>query len=296
MVGVGILATVATLSVQPQPVESSRVEVSVNANAGYTKDLRDSHAHTTGGGAELDVDLFVRKRLIDDDAPYSLQPFLQRASTVFFGAGGAGFQGDYDGSSSPLSRGKSGGFNAGFYVHLKPWLALGGSFDFNAFHNSYDGYDEPPRDGYSLRGHVDLGFRWRDLRFDVGYGVTGERMNQSWLPTLWYSLDASVLAVIKRRVALRGSASVLPRGAGGSLSVEGFVNRELSFFGSFFGGRYSYIDDGIAAWYAGGSVGVTKWAARHAGISFSYQPEWRGDRNPSSQLSHFFYLTLSSRD
>jgi hypothetical protein len=51
-----------------------------------------SNAHMVSGGGQLGATIYLGDPVVDDSAPLSLQPFLQRRSTATVSGGGSGFQ------------------------------------------------------------------------------------------------------------------------------------------------------------------------------------------------------------
>jgi len=76
-----------------------------------------AHGRTVGGGVQLGLTLFGR-RVVDDDSPVTLQPFLQRVSSFRLVGGGGGSQyAEPNGAVSDSSYGGSVTASARIHVH-----------------------------------------------------------------------------------------------------------------------------------------------------------------------------------
>ena len=68
--------------------ETSRVQFTADTEIRVEHPLSAPQDHTVSTDVTVSVAAFVRQPLVDDDAPLSLQPFLQRTSVVWLSTTG----------------------------------------------------------------------------------------------------------------------------------------------------------------------------------------------------------------
>lgn len=233
-----------------------------------------------GGSGELSVSRFIRP-VHDDDAPRSLQPFLQSAGSVSLGVAVGGY------SVSPLFQGVPVQSTIGgrqvipndteiqtqsaiaidAYVS-EHWALTGGlvhAFDLRTFIGG-------SRNSHALAPGAGLGYRFGDVRFDLSYSNTATSINGSFVPPTWGTLVLQYRQVFRRRISLVLAALAYERGAGGRGDVEGFVNKDVGLFLGSFGRvarRYSDID--VVHNDYGVHAGAGLWAAPFLRIVLQYE-------------------------
>jgi hypothetical protein len=306
MGAIGLWAVVAALA------PASRFEASVGTDIGY-QDFLATAAHAILGDAGLTLTIYARQPLVDDDAPYSLQPFLQRASRVSLGVSGGGS--DFSVDNSPYSQTlntahryiAAGSGAASFDIYLRRWIALGASFSIDGSHiDSYGG--NLADDTLGLHGSLDVGLRWRDLRFDLGYRIDGNHSRGQWLSTYYGHVAASAEAALKRMLLLYVSIDVIDHGALVWGALAAYPMKRFGLFWGLGGGRGG-VGSSAPVDTLNARLGFSAWGSRHIGISVAYELTWTKIEVPifngfdpnaqllasESTLQHIFSFTLSSR-
>jgi hypothetical protein len=289
MGGIGVLAVTAALAGTPPP--ASRVEIDVGANIGYVENRLVADAHTLSGGTGLRLTIFVPRPVVDDDAPRSLQPFLQRAGRVWMGAAGGGFHWDYDGYGI-VHRVRSGAGAAGFDVYAHPFVALTGSFTVSGSHSDADVLF-PAMDLLGLQGTIGLGIRWQDVRFDLEYRLSESRAGTQWSTPHYGNVSLSAFIAVQRHLTISLMVETVYRGAQTWAAVTKYLGKDLSLFLGIGGGQ-SGAGFSKPRNSAHGEVGFTGWRSRHFAVTVSYSLAWTADHQ-HDDLSHVLALTFSSR-
>jgi hypothetical protein len=265
----------------------SRIEVHTFAEVSTPQYKSARDAHGAAGDAGVTLEIFAH-RVRDDDTPLSLQPFLQRAGTVWISASGGGLALD---NGSLSLRERSGGASAGFDLHVHPWVALTGSFGSGGFDSVRN--DGARNSGWNLRGSFGLGVRWDDVRFDIAYALRGDRHNGAWLPAFYGDVTLGARIVVRQRVDVNVSVHTIDEGAIAHFALEGFATRRVGGYIGF-GGGAAHPGAPIPFRTAYGLVGVAPWASRHFGANFRYQATW--STGPGYEvIEHLFYVELRSR-
>jgi hypothetical protein len=219
----------------------------------------------TAEGVDFAMTRFLAP-LHDDGAPYSLEPFLQRSSTVSVALNGGHFS-----TRNPFGGEDrthwNGGVSGSFDIYAKRWLALnaGLSYGYGILHDV--GISEST---HALDGFAELGLRLANTRFDAWYGFDALESAGSFAP-LRQRVGASAFTAIARRFTLSLVGSLIPSGGRGSLSAEYFETRELGIYTGAFAGRGKfYSTDVISTRYAGW-IGLATWLDPSFGIDVNYE-------------------------
>ena len=247
---------------------------------------------TSGNQETLSMEMIVfGAPLHDDDSPYSLQAFMQRENTVTLSVRGGRFDtaNPYGGADrTEWFTGVGGAFDA----YLKPWFALfgGASYEYFDLHDV-----DTAQTGHSFAGDVGVGFRARNTRLDLSAGAQGDRTSGAFGP--WRrSLTLSAFTVIKRRVALTATGTLVQGGEEGSFEVEVFPNKSAGVFLSGFAGRFEpYTTPTFATRYAG-TAGFAGWFDANTALVGEYELTYEMDpatppsTNGYNELSHTVVL------
>jgi hypothetical protein len=213
--------------------------------------------------------------VVDDDAPRSLQPFLQRASSIFFTMNVSGFVTQLSpvssfGASATRSDTQFGP-GVGVDIYVTPLFALTGGlgYSYDALHDDLAMLDQHAH-GFFARGG--FGFRVKDARFDVQYAFQALDVDGAWAPLRWGTLTGTAFIVIDRRAALKFWGEALESGGGGGLEVDYYPLQSLGLFAGAYGARGKlYNDDTMVnrfrAW-AGFSYWFT--ARVRAGLEYEF--------------------------
>src|SRR5256885_1983450 len=170
------------------------------------------------GAAELSMTWYA-ERIVDDGAPISLLPYLQRASTIHLSAAGAGFTTTDPGWPSGFD-GNTLTATASVNRYLEHWLAMTASASI-ARSATTGPFPTTPSPSYVLpRASMGAALRWRDMRIDAGY---------RWAPTIrdgnydargWGRAFLGVESAVERALFLDLQTTTLPSGA----EVQGSFN------------------------------------------------------------------------
>jgi hypothetical protein len=256
---------------------------------------------TLGGGAGPGLSIFG-KRVVDDEGPVSLQPFLQRVSIYRLAVGGHGSaslatNGDVDSSDY------GGGVTASAKIYLHRNFFLDAGFGALQSTRTYSGVVSATRSSMSLPTSIGFGVRFYDAEVAVTYRIDPA---QTFAPDgtkrfevpFWGEVDLSGFVVIRRRVSLSVGVTTEEGGASARFGLGGYFGRRLSIGGSLYGGRGELHDYGSSYphQWVGGNVGMFFWTQRLVGFGISYSPTWYS-YNPSdpSSLNHLLSFTVSSR-
>ena len=308
----GLLATAATLvtaaahaqdeppAAEPQNVgpdqdPNFQVNSSVSGKR-YALSNTTGGPSTSGGQGTLSMELIAfGAPLHDDDAPYSVQAFMQRENTFTLSVSGGRFDtaNPYGGvDRTEWYTGVGGAFDA----YLRPWFAVfgGASYEYFDLHDV-----DTAQTIHSVAGDVGVGFRARNTRLDLSVAAQGDRTLGAFVP--WRrSLTLSAFTVIKRRVALTAGGTLVQGGEEGSFEVEVFPTKSAGLFVSGFAGRFEpYVTPTLATRYAG-SAGFAGWFDANTALVGEYELTYEMDpATPSTggydELSHTVVLEVYLR-
>jgi hypothetical protein len=210
---------------------------------------------TSGNQETLSMNLTAFETpLHDDDSPYSLQAFTQRKSTFSMSVTSGHF--DTANQFGGVDRTEwYAGAGAGFYAYVKRWLAVFASA-------SYDYFDlrdvDLAQTVQSFAADAGVGFRYRDTRVDLAVGEQDDRILGAFGPRRG-SLALSAFTVIRRRVSLTATGTLVQGGREGFFEAELFPAKTIGVFASAFAGRFEPYSDPIVATRYVGSAGVAGW-------------------------------------
>lgn len=221
-----------------------------------------------GGQGAAGFTLFGR-RIVDDDAPPTLQPYLQRAAQLSVGGGGGAIDFQRNGTpplpDSYRTLGHADVTASGYADRFYGYLGFGVRY------LSQTG----PLTSLALPVDVAAGVRFGDTRVLLGYNLTPTQYNGDvFRVPFWWGLYARLYSVVERRVSL--AAGVFVREGG--VAIDGgatlYVARRLGVgftvsgaHGSNAALRYDYDD-------AGGSLGVEAWTGPRLAVALAASFEW----------------------
>jgi hypothetical protein len=249
-----------------EPDPSWQVNTSLSAGR-YSIGSVTPNASTDG--LALNLEFRLRRYfapLRDDAAPYSLQPFLQRASSWSLTLDGGHFS-----TRNPFGGQDrtdwNGGVSGAVDAYVRRWLILNGGFGYGFSALRDVGVDQST---HTINGFVDVGLRVADTRIDAWYGLTALETAGSFAPAR-QRFGATAFTAIARRFTLGVSGASIPSGVEGSASLEYYATRELGIFGGTFAGRGKlYSTDAVPTRYAGW-VGLAGWIDPTVGVSGQYE-------------------------
>ncbi len=238
--------------------------------------LSESDTH---GDAELFVRRFLRP-VVDDDAPRTLQPFLQRASTIFADVTAGGFTTTEAGvNGSRVDWNVGAGLGADVYVTKYFALTAALSFDFDELQDSIGASFATIDKTNSLSPGGGVGFRIGDARIDLSYvGL----VQTSSGPTAgnWGTIALSGQAVLARNLLLQLTLSAFHAGAGVSGSAEYFFTKDLGVFLGGLGLVGEHYEDGTEHDDYGLNAGVGFWPVSRLRLVAEYELTGRTDAYP----------------
>jgi len=266
---------VTTLALAPTG-GSSRLELGVGGEFDSTSYVLppalvlSSEGLAVGGQAGGGLTVFGA-RVVDDDAPPGLQPFLQRAAELHVDAGGGGFDlSPPDGSA------------------LIPHHGTVAYADFSAFRYA---------DRF-LYGYVGLGVRYRndelqmfktialpidvavgarlgDARVSLGWTVAPAQANDAVFKVpFWGGAYAHLFGVVRRTLALNAEVGVLDGGAGADGSATIYLARRFSIGAFVRGGHGSPSDAHYSYDHAGGGLSFEAWTSARFAVAVTYSIDW----------------------
>ncbi len=196
------------------------------------------------GSGTLELSLYD-ERLSDDGAPYSLQPFLQRTSTLTVSVGGSAFS-----TSAPFlptsltGQGLSAGI--GFDRYLPGILALSGSASIG--YSVTSGPTTTSQNPTYVQPALSFGpgLRWGDTRLDLSWIFQPYFRDGSFQSNGWGRLFLSLESVLARELFWQLDVSNIPSGARGFAGVDWYPTRSFQISGSVVAERGAVYTDNPA--------------------------------------------------
>ncbi|HEY4120503.1 MAG TPA: hypothetical protein VGM56_21710 [Byssovorax sp.] len=213
---------------------------------------------STHGQGVLEVTRFVAP-VVDDDAPRTLQPFLQRASTVSVSVNAGGFF-----TRLPGNEGAETDVNVAASafadVYVTRFLALTAGFSYR-----YDDVQLPLGDTILVgETHVvspsaGVGVRIGDARIDLSYAASIFASGGGSGDGDWGTIALGAEVALRRKLYLHAVASAFHAGAGVYAGAEYFLTKDLSGFVDGLGSTGAYTSDLSRLAEYGFDVGVAFW-------------------------------------
>jgi len=288
----------------PATGQQTRLELTASGNVTYT-----GYTHTTGlatsggphdliGGADVTAVLYLR-RLVDDDAAPSLQPFLQRASRFSLGGGGVAFASDYISFAGTTVQRRGAGGDAWLSLdgYFGPSQALYGSIGFEVRSSSYADDRAPSHRTLDLPLWVSLGVRWRDLRVRAGWSITPRQLDDDvFRVAFWGGASFHIYGVVKRWLELSAETFVLDGGASARGGATLWLKRRFGVDLGVGGGRFSpYRPYRADIDWVHGDIGLTAWITPRLAANAAYSAEWTQYPSGSIGISHFVTVRFITR-
>jgi len=267
-----------------------------------------SSGRTVGGGAQLGLTVFGI-RIIDDESPVTLQPFVQRVSSYSLFGGGQASGYLNDGSYVTSDYGGSVDAAANIYLHRNLVLKAG----FGVAQSSAGGTTR----SLSLPTKLGFGVRFYDTEIAVIYRIAPVGQPDyygvmSWYVPFWGQVEVNAFVLVGRRVSLEASLTTQPQGASAGGRVTGYLGRRFSLSAELHGGLSRYSNDRNFVQWVGGEVGALFWTRQQVGLGLRYAPEWLSAVSGSqvinvppestnlpyqsiSLVTHTLWFTVSSR-
>jgi hypothetical protein len=254
---VGLALALCGAVARAEPPVESRYQVNGSLSGGWVSISNPSGTSATQEAMSVELTLF-RTLLQDDESPYSLQPFMQRESTLSLSTDIGRFEQALSGNVYRTWFYATAGAKADAY--LKQWFAV--------FASASYAYSEVGGD-VSQTAHVfstgvGVGFRYRNTRLDLSVGEEVPRASGAFGP--WRgNLTVTAFTVIKHRLSLDASGTLFDGAVQGFLEAGLFPSKGT---GVFVSASTSRSDIDIRQY--GGSVGLVCWFDARSGLLGEY--------------------------
>lgn len=237
----------------------------------------DSRDGTAGLGITM-----LPGRVVDDDTPLSLQPYLQRASAVGMAFSATGFSTQGTGpvagtfSGNTLVAGLDGDAYLGGLFTLRASAALGRSGTLGA---------RAPSEYWLPRASLAPGLRFGDARFELGYRYAPTIANGKYDGRGWGELFLRATHVAARSVRLVVEGDLILHGASAGVTLNLYPVPTFQIGGSLSyaeGAIYFDTDRVYRRWRPG--VDISWWFTRRSRIELEYTFEHTAPVNPDVGL------------
>jgi hypothetical protein len=278
------LPLVVTLALAPTG-GTSRFELSVGGDLDLTPVVYPSTFSPTisssglsiGGSAGAGFTVFGR-RVVDDDAPPALQPFLQRAAELHVDGGGGGFHFEPPNGAPLVADDGSNGYvdvSASAYFAHYLWAQLSAGVRYGVETTRFSDDTRTNTNTLGIPLGLAVGPRIGDVRVLVGWSVEPSRtLDESFKVPFWGDVSAQVYAVIRRRIALDAEIDVLEGGAGAVAGATFYPARRFGI-GAFARGSHTYdATSMVAVDHAGGGLHLETWINPRVSIAVEYELDW----------------------
>jgi hypothetical protein len=229
-----------------------------------------SDALSVGGQAGVALSLFA-KRVVDDDAPPGLQPFLQRTSQLQLDAGGGGFD-----LSPPISSALIPQHGSVAYADVS---AFGYADRFLyasvALGIRYRNDERQMLTTYAIPIDAAVGARLGDARISLGWSVAPTRYNDDvFKVAFWGGAFAHIYGVVGRRLGLDAQVDVFDGGAGADGSAKLYLARRFAVEAFVRGGHGRPSDFDYSYDHAGGGLSFEAWTSARFALAVTYAIDW----------------------
>jgi hypothetical protein len=222
---------------------------------------------------------FFLRPVVDDDAPRSLQVYLQRTSTITAGFSFAGsvttFSGAGPGNPKVTFLEPSPSVDADVYI--VPAFAITARFAYAYDILNFSGFGFPGSEqDHRLIPEAGVALRLGDTRLDLSFTFEGDLSSGRGLNTLppprWGTIEVDLQTVLNRRLLIKFGSQVFDAGAGSSAMSEYFLNKDFGIFVGGFGyvGR-SYYNEDLHHNDYGAFAGVGWWLAPRLLVALQYE-------------------------
>ena len=299
---------VTTLALTPSGGDS-RFELSlgtdIQASPVVYPDIGGSPASSalfTSGEGHGGLTAFSR-RVVDDAAPPSLQPFLQRVGTLHISGGGGGSSFS-PAEGSPIARDESAFghvdvsaeayFTRWFYGYLSAGVGYSNELVVTTLANS------TLATSLTIPIDVALGLRLGDVLVTAGWRVTPTRDNSdSFQVPFWGGATLHGYAVVRRRVSLSAGVDVEDHGAFAYGGATVYLLRRFGVGAFVRGGQLHPDSVAYATDHAGAGLSFEAWSSARAAFAVSYSLDWYRFRSDAGgetvQTDYANIISLSIR-
>lgn len=294
---------VTTLTLAPTGA-SSRFELSLGAEFAAESItlpsqmlLPDDSMLSTGGQGGIGLTLFAT-RVVDDDAPPSLQPYLQRVSQLHVDGGASGY------SASPATGGQLlpatgyGGYvdvNGTAYLDRFFFASLGAGVRYRSDTRGSGLYFASTTDSISIPIGISAGPRFGDLRLGLGWSVVPTRVGDDiFRVPFWGNVSLEAYDVVRRRLVLRVEVDVYDGGAGAVGSAAVFLARRFEL-GAFVRGSQEHVyNTTLTDGHAGAGLDFEAWTGPRLALELDYSFDWNRYTDDSGAVTETDYTNVIS--
>jgi hypothetical protein len=231
----------------------------------------DSDASGKRAAGSLELTRFLTP-VVDDDAPRSLQPFLQRAGALSVSIGGSGFDTQYPFNALSAQNDRTDahfGTSLGLDVYVTRVFALTAGLGYG-----YDVLHDPslftPQTSHSFSAGAGFGLRGGDTRFDLAYAFSATSVNGTFAPLRWGTLEGTLYTVFDRRFSLGLWGLGLQSGGGGGLDLGFYTTKDFGVFLGGLGEHGELYQDSLVLNRYSGYAGASYWVVPQVRLSGYY--------------------------
>jgi hypothetical protein len=241
---------------------------------------------TTGQGSGR-LSVFSR-RVVDDDAPPDLQPFLQRVSELRIegGGGGLAYSPPADSNGAPPYDGASGFVDLSGHTFFDRLFYAYASFGVHDVTRKTDSGLVPASTSSMLTLPLAVagGLRFGDFFFSLGWRLTPTSINGGEFEVpFWGGAWLHFYGVVHRRLALVAEVEVEDGGASGIAQANVYVLRRFAVIPFVRGGAAHLSNTMVDYGHAGGGLALQVWASARFAATVDYSFDWyRYDSNGES--------------
>ena len=244
-------------------------------------DSRGLQLQHLGGGGGLSAQVFLRPLRHDDSSP-SLQPFLQRASSLYITAEGDGAGSSYRQQGQTVLNRTYAAATAGLgaEIYAGRFLYLGAEVGMAYVYLRDTDRQTPPATlaarTWFVPASVSVGLRFSDLLFSIGYSVTVRLREQERadLPS-WGVVHLALRTVLNRYIDLGCAATLINGGAGLAIATGTYITPQTGLLASLSYRRGILFDgDSDARHQLGARLGLVYWFSSRIGTVLEGLVQW----------------------
>lgn len=310
LVGLGLLllppchARAQYLSDTPTatPANSSRVEIELTGVGAYTDySLKNTYSISGAGGVALT--LYPHRPLVDTKDPLTLQPLLQRLTSLTLRVHGGGYEFNQGIGDVFLFKQVSASFSsyASFSAYIKPYLIVSGNLGFrrSRYSNSNLGPESMIETSYyAIPASLSVSLRFKESFITLGVDAIFLKSAEVWRdqPTyVWFSFRRIFSRQVHLSLYFSSAASDYAQNGGGFIGF--YLERQLGIYFATNVTLRKFDESDLRILTLHGAIGFSNWLSRHFGTALTYNPSWSAapNDNYSSTTSHTFQLDLISR-
>jgi hypothetical protein len=252
--------------------------------------------HGNRGGIYLAPTVYLTP-VVDSAAPRSLQPFLQRTSTIYASVSGGGFLTHY-GDGAFTRKDSYVGASVGADVYVTRHLALTGElgYTYDALHDG-SGVNK----GHSFSATPGIGVRLGDVRIDATYGFDAYDVDGAFQKLRWGAVALSAYFLLAESFALTLGGHVTDGGGGGRIDLGFYTSKDVGVFAGFAGTTFVYSTTGVRTNNYAGSLGLSYWITPGLRVNPTYvlsrnsSPAEPPRALSSDEIEHALSLDLLAR-